>query len=574
MSESISQFPAPTFPAQGNTGDLMLATQGSSGPGTGTTRKLTLRQVFQAGAHVYFPQQFGAIGDGSSHPASASGFGSLTSLQATYPFATALTNEMDWLGHQAAINAATTKGGTIYTPAGNYQMTNSNSAADGSGTLTFPEVGDWYSSGSTIPQVNWIGDGAGPTVIRWANDLGTGKFGVTFANRATTTLGSSGFFQDLAFEGPYLGVGFGQKPANMHGIGWAARRKMLRCKIFGFNGGLCICGDQTLFIQVEVQACYYGIYFDVYNTSLYGNHVFIKCLSENCKEAAVAVSNSSLIGDSEFLSCAFTGSPFGIFKETGGTQSQVLYGCSFRSTQFEALGNGMISDGLASGSHVATILRTVFENCEFQWDSGFKDTGMPATAIIAVAEMQQVTFRGFMEPQLWQPGSATMFDSDSVSQVHMSGDIDTLVGNMGSLPFATIANIDGTYWTVEQTGKWSGRVFGKNNAVTVAAGDVLVLSAANFVQRAAGTNTERFIGIAQNAPNTATAYAPIVVATRGNVDAVTMGSPTPAVGNLLRTATGGTAIAATGFADTTSPQVGYCYWIGTGTGSVHLVPAE
>jgi hypothetical protein len=48
---------------------------------------------------------YGAIGDGSSHPLSGY-FASLGAAQAVYPHATALSNEMDWAAIQAAINAA------------------------------------------------------------------------------------------------------------------------------------------------------------------------------------------------------------------------------------------------------------------------------------------------------------------------------------------------------------------------------------------------------------------------------------------------------------------------------------
>jgi len=70
------------------------------------------------------PLDFGAIGNGSSNPASNT-FSSLAALQAVYPFATSLTQEMDYLAWQAALNA----GGGIYTPQLHYIMCNSNVAS-------------------------------------------------------------------------------------------------------------------------------------------------------------------------------------------------------------------------------------------------------------------------------------------------------------------------------------------------------------------------------------------------------------------------------------------------------------
>ncbi len=58
--------------------------------------------------HGWFdPADYGAIGDGASHPLSDY-FGSLGAAQAVFPHATALSDELDWAAIQAAINAAKT----------------------------------------------------------------------------------------------------------------------------------------------------------------------------------------------------------------------------------------------------------------------------------------------------------------------------------------------------------------------------------------------------------------------------------------------------------------------------------
>jgi hypothetical protein len=67
------------------------------------------------------PEMFGAIGDGSSHPASGL-YVSLAALQAVYPFATSLDQEMDWLAWQAALN----HGGFVVAPTRTYKMCNSS----------------------------------------------------------------------------------------------------------------------------------------------------------------------------------------------------------------------------------------------------------------------------------------------------------------------------------------------------------------------------------------------------------------------------------------------------------------
>lgn len=70
------------------------------------------------------PLDFGAIGDGNSHPASTV-YPSLAACQAVYPFAADLTQEIDWLAWQAALNA----GGRIESRPLHYIMCNAAPAS-------------------------------------------------------------------------------------------------------------------------------------------------------------------------------------------------------------------------------------------------------------------------------------------------------------------------------------------------------------------------------------------------------------------------------------------------------------
>ena len=69
-------------------------------------------------------KDFGAIGDGLSHPASTK-YPSLAAMQIDYPFATSLYQELDYLGWQAALN----NGGSIVSQPLKYVMCNTNSAS-------------------------------------------------------------------------------------------------------------------------------------------------------------------------------------------------------------------------------------------------------------------------------------------------------------------------------------------------------------------------------------------------------------------------------------------------------------
>src|SRR5688572_26045102 len=73
-----------------------------------------------AKTYSFSVKEFGAIGDGASHPLSTR-YGSLAAAQVDYPHAQALTDELDWAATQAAVNAAASAyGGTVYSPAGDY----------------------------------------------------------------------------------------------------------------------------------------------------------------------------------------------------------------------------------------------------------------------------------------------------------------------------------------------------------------------------------------------------------------------------------------------------------------------
>lgn len=68
-------------------------------------------------------KDFGAIGDGSSHPLSDF-FASLAAAQVVYPHATSLTQEIDWAATQAAVNhvLGLTSGGAVHIPTGLYLL--------------------------------------------------------------------------------------------------------------------------------------------------------------------------------------------------------------------------------------------------------------------------------------------------------------------------------------------------------------------------------------------------------------------------------------------------------------------
>src|SRR5262249_42226334 len=63
-----------------------------------------------------------AVCDGTSHPLS-NYYVSLAAAQAVYPFATSLSNQVDWAALQSAVNLAQSRyGATVLIPSGNCQI--------------------------------------------------------------------------------------------------------------------------------------------------------------------------------------------------------------------------------------------------------------------------------------------------------------------------------------------------------------------------------------------------------------------------------------------------------------------
>lgn len=104
------------------------------------------------------PKQFGAIGDGASHPLSQR-YGTLAQAQAVYPFATTLDQEIDGCAIQAALKAGT----KVQLPAGRFRISETLSVRSNT-------------------EVAGAGNG---TLLIWGTDQGNDHFGMFSANYAS-----------------------------------------------------------------------------------------------------------------------------------------------------------------------------------------------------------------------------------------------------------------------------------------------------------------------------------------------------------------------------------------------------
>lgn len=96
------------------------AMNSSSVTATGSTTARALANRF---ADVVNVKDFGAIGDGSSHPLS-SVYSTLAQAQAVYPFVTSLSQEIDWASIQSALKYILSSGrrSTVFVPPGTYYI--------------------------------------------------------------------------------------------------------------------------------------------------------------------------------------------------------------------------------------------------------------------------------------------------------------------------------------------------------------------------------------------------------------------------------------------------------------------
>lgn len=473
----------------------------------------------------YHVNRFGAIGDGVSHQLSSVAPGrTLASWQATYPHATALTDEIDWCALQGAVNAAKAAGGGVVRAGSGAFITNRS--------IVFPEASQGVSKTGGRPQtpVSFIGSGTEATTIRALTDFGGYIFDCE--NRFTTTWGSSGLWADFGIIGPGGNAGIGNTNCATKGLGWAARRAVRNVLVQDCFFGMSMTGDQSHIDSFVATGCYYGIYFDVPNPALFGDMLFSKTIISNSWKAAIGVHPNGTIPKGQWNTAILAASPFSIYKETGSASSNQNGGSSsatsfvarsvtFNAAQFENIGNAVISGGAGTGTIQGTSRPDTqnirFNACQWgQWADEFKITTWVRPALLDLHQCHQgALLDGINEPNLATPGDNALFQIDYPGAFQIRGDVESLLSNCRAATkrmFQTNGRADTIL--VDQMGQWSGRMIQANGNPTVAIGDVIVHRDGN-AQRSAGTDTEMVVGICMSPHSTSYDY--IAVADRGVV---------------------------------------------------------
>lgn len=377
----------------------------------------------------YRPEAYGAIRDGAHHPLSER-YGTLAAARAVYPKAAALTQSIDGAAIQKAIDAANAaNGGTVRLGAGTY-------VCDG-WTLVIPE-----SKESSTTGVNIAGQGTASTRLRWAADMGTGKYAISCGDPAAH--GSNrfgryggvgaryeGYCADFSLVGPAApSPTRGAAPAAMmSGFAWGDRRQMVRVASRHWWAAIDVVGGQADWQHCWGVQSHYGLYYNTVSGSNWGDMAMTKCWFGDCGLAAVGVKNNGVIVSTDFRTCYFGTSPFCFYKEAGsqGWIDGFLKNCAFAGCQFEGYGNSCFRDANGSvaantdSGYAAGLHFTHFYDPFFTKNAAYASASHPSKAVFDIHGFDRCEIRNLREPRQLLAMNESVFRLTSVNGLMLTG---------------------------------------------------------------------------------------------------------------------------------------------------------
>ena len=299
-------------------------------------------------ATIVTVKKYGAIADGSSHPAcSALGLTTLAQLQAynagEYSFATACTNQLDWLATQKAVNLFASLGGTVTLPQGTMIWDQ---------PLILPIGGSVTTNGGT-PSIHLVGAGQGGTVIEPSvADFGAGSAmiscGSPRASYADNSNAGSGRYavngecyqniENISLFNPYFtGTAIGTSssygpsgivnvpepvassaPIQMDGFVIGGQTHLHRVSAWGFRMGLNVVGDHMTWDQADFQHNFCGVYFAAENKFNQGDIVMQGHFDVGANAlAGICVDKDAFLNVQESGELYIGRNPYGILKFAG-----------------------------------------------------------------------------------------------------------------------------------------------------------------------------------------------------------------------------------------------------------------
>jgi len=156
-------------------------------------------------------KDFGAIGDGGTHPLSER-YASLAAAQAVYPFVTSLTQTIDWAAIQAATNTISSGRGSVYIPRGIYITKDEiNCGSDSYDVLAYQgdAGGTYIRNYAATPMATFNCTGAvfktgalsfNNLALWYPTNVSSGSIGIKLVNRQET------YFNRVDIGGYYNGI--------------------------------------------------------------------------------------------------------------------------------------------------------------------------------------------------------------------------------------------------------------------------------------------------------------------------------------------------------------------------------
>jgi len=239
--------------------------------------------------HGICARDFGAIGDGFTHPLSGV-FATLAAAQAVYPLATALTQEFDEVAIQAAISYAyNNRVSLVELGYGNFKTTGPIfQDADGNLSVNVNAPTKFSFSLAVRGAGGVNGDGWGTRITPATNDYVVWWIGPGQGNRLSGVNIMAAQIDLSRAHLPTTGCGI----AISGGSGGASRTYVEYCWVQHLHMGFAVghnvdaLADSNFFLGCNADDCYYGYNFQ--QTQNYIN-TMVHCNAGNCKYAVYSV---------------------------------------------------------------------------------------------------------------------------------------------------------------------------------------------------------------------------------------------------------------------------------------------
>ncbi len=573
--------------------DRVMELLGSNTTGgiTPSDLRATINELYNR-TYTVSAKEFGAIGDGQSHTLSSLGYTTLSSAQARFSAAKSLNDEVDWAAHQSALDSirgmSAGNGGTLFTPAGRYRFNRS---------LRFPYHHWGESSGGGA--ISWIGEGSRSSVIELRNDfqdtaryyslaggdsgrttnLGdpNGQFAVMAMDRVDPDMHSSlmdMLICGLGFVGPGTWASSWSLGSTNNyttkGVIGTDRIKLREVWITGFYTGLAIDGGQTLYRDIHIENCYYGIYFHWRNMFNHGDARFWNVTVDRCKAACIAIDDT--VGHFHSYSfCTFKNTPYVVVKETGtGAEewnfnnasphrNSTLKTAPMTHCHFENIGNAIVQDSMESYS--VGIRELAIANCSFKNVGNSLGPTIPASGMFR--NVAQFHNKGCYAVHFYQahfdnvrPLTGSMFHSDSAPYNIEVDNIDPLIDSCenANKPLFNQANWPGAIRIAGTT--WTGTMIGSSGTIPRYS---LIQLGGDARAAVASVDTKDIIGVSQQ-----TAVGSVIPLAQNGTTIVRCATQPTSVGTLLRLDTANPGRVTTASSMTDGYIVGFCTDVGSG----------